>query len=274
MITLVAAAAGALAGLAAVEVALIAPGRRRIPAGKWRPVAAFLAPARGLAGRTPPDLQALLEGARLARRVDPRSVMGLKVLLAGIAAACSFAAALLSDAPVATLFLLAGPPLVFVLPDLVLRRLVRRNRARVAAEVPDVAARLHLAVAAGLSPVRAMAAAGSPGHGPLSVELAAAASAVETGLPLAGALNRLAARCPDSDVRALAAAIRRSQEQGSDITALLEDLSRASRRRQGLRVRDRARKAGPKIQLVVALLLVPAAMCLIAAALLSGLFAA
>lgn len=200
--------------------------------------------------------------------------MGLKLLLAAGAASLAFTAATLSGVPVATVSLLAGPALAFMLPDLVLRRLERRNQARVAAELPDAAARLHLAVAAGLPPARAMAAAGAPGAGPLSCELAGAAAAVEAGLPLAPALERLSNRCPVPEVRSLAAALRRCHEQGSDVAGLLEEIAVASRRREALRIRDRAQKAGPKIQLAVALLLVPAAMCLIAAALLSGLFSA
>ena len=274
MSVLLAGVAGALGAVAIAEALGALSGRPpiRLPgAGVAR---SALAPARRLAGHVPEGLARQIEAARLPRSIDPGSVMGVKFLLAGSACAAAFAVASLGGAATAILVLLVVPALAFVLPDLALRRMAHRNSARVAAEVPDVAARLHMAVTAGLAPVAAMEAASRSGRGVLSTELGAAAAAALVGLPLTGALQRLVGRCPDADVRALAAALRRSQEQGSDIAGLLEEIAAGSRRRESLRVRDRAQRAGPKIQLAVALLLVPAAMCLIAAALLSGLFSA
>ena len=93
-------------------------------------------------------------------------------------------------------------------------------------------------------------------------------------MPLARALERVVRRCPVPEVRSLAAALVRSQEQGTDIAPFLDEVARGARRRRSLVLRDRAQKAAPKIQLAVALLLVPAAMALVAAALVSGLFSA
>ncbi len=275
MTVLVAAAAAATAGAAAVEFLLMVPrGGRTAGSGRFARMAGRLSLARPAGLPAPDDLRTRIDSARLGPGVDVRQVMGVKVLLATGAGAAAFALASLSLAGPAVLLLLALPVAGFLLPDAWLAWRARRVRAGVLSEVPDVADRLHLVVSGGLGPVRAIAVACGSGAGPLSGELAAAADAAQAGVPLARALERHVDRCPVPEVRSLAAALVRSQEQGTDIAAFLEDLSRDARRRQAVRLRDRAQKAGPKIQLAVALLLVPAAMALIAAALASGLFSA
>ncbi|MFM9164874.1 MAG: type II secretion system F family protein [Solirubrobacterales bacterium] len=274
MTALVAAAAAAVAGAAAVELVLMAGGRRRGLGIRRVAAGGRLALARKAALPVPEDLRARIAAARLGPAVDVRAVMGAKVLLAAAAGALALAPASLSSSGPAVLLLLGLPVAGFLAPDAWLAWRSRRTQAIVLAEVPDVADRLCLAVTAGLAPVRATALACRAGSGPLSGELAAAADAALAGVPLAEALGRVALRCPVPEVRSLVAALLRSQGQGTDIAPFLDDLAGAARRRQSLVLRDRAQKAGPKIQLAVALLLVPAAMALIASALASGLFSA
>ena len=277
MTALVAAAAAALAGAAVVEFVLMARGRerhrgigvRRAAVGGGR-----LALARKTALPVPEDLGARIEAARLGAAVDVPAVMWAKVLLAAVAGGLALAPASLAPSGPSVLLLLAFPVAGFLGPDAWLAWRSRRFQVMVLAEVPDVADRLCLAVSAGLAPVRATALACRAGNGPLSGDLAAAADAALAGVPLVEALERVVVRCPVPEVRSLVAALLRSQGQGTDIAPFLDDLARGARRRQSLVLRDRAQKAGPKIQLAVALLLVPAAMALIAAALVSGLFSA
>lgn len=275
MTALAAAAAAAAAGVAAAELLLVLGTGGRTPgAGRFIRLARRLPSVRPAGMPVPDDLRARIEAARLGPGVDVRLVMGAKLLLAAGAGAAAFAIASLSPGGNAVLLLLALPAAAFLVPDAVLGWRSRRIQSGVLAEVPDVADRLHLVVSGGMGPVRAIAVACGPGSGPLSRELAAASDAAQAGVPLARALHRVVRRCPVPEVRSLVAALIRSQEQGTDIAGFLEDLARDARRRQALRLRDRAQKAGPKIQLAVALLLVPAAMALIAAALASGLFSA
>lgn len=275
MTALAAGVAAALGGAAAVELTLIIRGRRRGRGVARKGIAGSpIAFARRAALPVPEDLGARIGAARLRSGVDVTAVMGMKVLLAAAMGALALAPASLSASGPAVLLLLALPVAGFLSPDAWLAWRSRRVQAAVLAELPDVADRLHLAVTAGLPPVRAAAVACGAGRGPLSGEIAAAAGAAGAGMPLAGALERVVVRCPGPEVRSLVAALLRSQEQGTDIAPFLDDLAREARRRQSLALRDRAQKAGPKIQLAVALLLVPAAMALIAAALTSGLFSA
>ena len=180
MTALVAAVAAALAGVAAVELFQVRARRprrrrgRRSPAGKR-----WLALARRTGLPVPDDLSALIESARLGHRLDVRAVLGAKVLLAVAAGALALAPASLSPSGPAVLLLLALPVGGFLLPDAWLAWRARRNQAAVLEEVPDVADRLHLAVSAGLAPVRAAAVACGAGGGPLSGELSAAADAAQ-----------------------------------------------------------------------------------------------
>ena len=104
--------------------------------------------------------------------------------------------------------------------------------------------------------------------GPLTGELARAVAEIECGRPLREALAALRRRVPGAEVggagrgdRALAPlrlAARRPAAPAGD---------RAARRAARRRIEERAARAAPKIQLVVALVLVPSVLLMIAAAL-------
>ena len=108
-------------------------------------------------------------------------------------------------------------------------------------------------------------------HGVLAGELAAAAARIELGAPRDAALGELVARCPAAGVATLTAAIARSDRHGAPLAPALEALAAEARAEQARRLRDAAARAAPKIQLVVALVLVPAVMLLIGAVLVRGL---
>ena len=91
------------------------------------------------------------------------------------------------------------------------------------------------------------------------------------GRPLGDAL-RLAAR-PRPGQRAghaLVAAIERSRRFGSPLADQLRRQASALRRDQRRAVEERAARAAPKIQLVVALVLVPSVLLMIAAGLIAN----
>jgi tight adherence protein C len=103
--------------------------------------------------------------------------------------------------------------------------------------------------------------------GVLAAELDGAAARMQLGAPRSDALRALVARCPATGVATLAAAIVRADLHGAPLTPALEALAAEARAEQARGLRDAAAKAAPKIQLVVALLLVPSVMLLIGAAL-------
>ena len=87
--------------------------------------------------------------------------------------------------------------------------------------------------------------------------------------PVAGALERLRDRTGAPELGALAAALERSRRYGSPLADQLHAQAATLRREERRRVEERAARAAPKIQLVVALVLVPSALLTIAAALIA-----
>ena len=139
------------------------------------------------------------------------------------------------------------------------------------AEQADVLDLLRVAVAAGLGPWRALAEVGRRHPGVLAGELGAAARRVALGVPADAALARLERRCPAAGGHALCAALRRADRLGAPPGRALAALAEEARARQARRAAEQAARAAPKIQLVVALLLVPSVLLLVAAALVPAL---
>lgn len=258
-------AAAAAVGAASDGLALL----RGRPGGRTRSLPRLRLAGRVGAPAAPRDLAARIDAAGGSAAVE--DVMALKCCLAAGALLAALACSAALPGRLGTLLLVAAPASGFVLPDVVLARRARLRAMLLRAEAPDVLDRLRLAVDAGLSPARAIDEAGRHGRGPLALELRALAAAAELGMPRAQALERLRRRCPPAEIQALSAALTRADRHGAPLGPALAALAEAARAERGRRIHERAQRAAPKIQLVVAVLLVPAALLLVAAAMLTGL---
>ncbi|HWC25966.1 MAG TPA: type II secretion system F family protein, partial [Solirubrobacteraceae bacterium] len=158
-------------------------------------------------------------------------------------------------------------------PELARARRARARGARIDEELADVLDLLRVALRAGLPVGRAIGEVGRRMSGVLAAELDAAAARMALGVARADALRELVARCPSAGVATLAAAIARADRHGAALAPALEALAAEARAEQARRLRDAAARAAPKIQLVVALVLVPAVMLLVGAVLVQGLAA-
>jgi tight adherence protein C len=270
---LLAATAAALAAGGAVELAA-AVGEAR-PAGRRRRPALVAALARvgaRLGAPAPPaELAARIDAAGAPGALRVADVMAVKAAtgLLTLPPALPIAAAL--PGRLGAVAAVAAPLGGFLLPDLWLARRIRHRARAMAAELADVLDLLRVAVDAGLPPARALGEVGRRRHGPLAAELRAAAARIELGEPRARVLARLERRCPAEGVAPLVAALARAERHGAPLGPALAALAADARARHAQRLRERAARAAPKIQLVVALLLVPAVMLLVGAALGSAL---
>ncbi len=113
----------------------------------------------------------------------------------------------------------------------------------------------------------ALRAVGARTHGPLAAEWRAVGRQVALGVPLERALAGMAERAPLPEVGALVAALDRARRHGAPPAETLAAQARDARFALARHAREEAARAGPKIQLVVALLLVPSVLLLVAAAL-------
>ncbi len=194
----------------------------------------------------------------------------MKLLAALGGALAAFAAAPAAPGRTSLLVAVAMPAAGFVLPDALLEREARRRHRRLLASLPDALDLLAIGSAAGRSPAAGFAEIVRAGSGPLADELRVAVAELACGSPLADALATLRSRVPGSEIATLCAAIERSRRLGSPLADQLRRQSAALRRDQRRAVEERAARAAPKIQLVVALVLVPSVLLMIAAALIAN----
>jgi tight adherence protein C len=196
----------------------------------------------------------------------------LAARLAGVVAGAgvAFLAAPAAPGRVSWLVAVALPAAGFFVPDALLERRTRRRRRQLLAALPDALDLLAIGSAAGRSPLAGFREIASAGNGPLADELRIVVAEVECGRPLAAALATLRGRVPGSEIATLCASVERSRRLGSPLAEQLRRQSAALRRDQRRATEERAARAAPKIQLVVALILVPSVLLMIAAALIAN----
>jgi tight adherence protein C len=266
--------AAALAAGGVVELAGAAAGRAaRRPARRRRRLAAALAGLGSRLGGPPPpaDLTARIDAAGAPAALRAGDVMAIKAGAALVALLVALPVAAASPGRLGPVLGVAAPAAGFLAPDAWLARRTRARRRAMAAELGDVLDLLRVAVDAGLSPARALTEVGRRRHGVLAGELRAAASRIDLGVPRADALAALERRCPVEEIGPLVAALMRAERHGAPLGPALRALAADARAAHARRLRDHAARAAPKIQLVVALLLVPAVMLLVGAALAAAL---
>jgi tight adherence protein C len=195
----------------------------------------------------------------------------LATKLAG--ATCGGIAALAAApaAPGRTSLLVAfGLPVAgFFVPDALLEREARRRRRRLLAALPDALDLLAVNATAGRDAAAGFAQLAG-GEGPLGEEMRVAVAELSCGTPLGAVLRSLRQRVPGPELATLATTIERSRRLGSPLAEQLRRQALALRRDGRRAVEERAARAAPKIQLVVALVLVPSVLLMIAAGLIAN----
>jgi len=197
------------------------------------------------------------------------------VLVAKLACACGGGLGALIAAPaapgrIALLVALGLPAAGFLLPDALLEREARRRRRRLLVALPDALDLLAVSAGAGRTPAAGLAQLAGAGEGPLAEEIGIASAEVAFGASLGTALSGLRHRAPGAEIAAMVAAIERSRRYGSPLADQLRRQAAALRRDARRATEERAARAAPKIQLVVALVLVPSVMLMIAAGLIAN----
>ena len=236
-------------------------------------LAAFLAVA---AAR---DLFATVPGHLLPERLSRAGLspwrqlgVALPAKLGGAAAGAALAWLTMPVAPgrTALLVAVAMPAAGFLAPQALLERRARARRRRLVADLPDALDLLAVSSVSGRSPAAGLAELARNGKGPLAEELRITVVETACGRPLSEALRSLRARVPGFEMATLCASIERSRVLGSPLADQLRRQATALRHDQRRTVEERAARAAPKIQLVVALVLVPSVLLMIAAGLIAN----
>ena len=219
----------------------------------------------------PRDLEARITAAGRPGGLGARELMAAKVAAALAAGSAAAGLATLAPGRLGLAVAVGGPAAGFLVPDLWLARRAAERARRVRRELPVLLDLLRVNVEAGGSLAEALREVGRRTHGPLAAEWRALGRQVGLGVPIGVALAGTAERLPLPEVRSLVAAIERARRHGAPLAETLAAQARDARFALARHAREEAARAGPKIQLVVALLLVPSVLLLVAAALLAAL---
>ncbi|HYH58314.1 MAG TPA: type II secretion system F family protein [Thermoleophilaceae bacterium] len=219
----------------------------------------------------PADLERRLAEAGRPGGLDGSDLLAAKCLAALAGALAGLMLGTLAPGRLGLAAAAVGPVAGFLLPDLWLARRRADHVRAVRRDLPALLELLAVAVEGGLSPAAALAEAGRHSRAPLARAWSGLAAQVAVGVPLADALeaHRRELRIPEVD--AFAGALARAVRHGAPLSDTLVAQAREARLARRRAIHEEAARAGPKMQLVVAVLLVPSVMLLVAAALLGAL---
>ncbi len=214
-------------------------------------------------------LPARLRRAGVGDRLDLRALIAFKVAGALLGLLLAIVAAPAAPGRLAAVVVIGLPVAGFLGPDAWLERHARMRLQGLRGSLPDALDLLSVAAAAGRAPLAGLSEL-ARAEGPLGRELAVLRAEVSTGASQREALGSLRERAPVPEIAGMCGVIERSRRFGSPLSDQLTEQATALRAVQRRRIEEQAAKAAPKIQLVVALLLVPSVLLLIAAGLLAN----
>jgi len=212
---------------------------------------------------------------RLTREGDPveisRAGLGQRlppVTLARARAGCAALAATLA------LPLAIGAPVVAILAPVLAcgaacapgRWVMSRQRARrraIVRELPDLLDLLGICVEAGMALDPALRLAAERLGGTLGAEVAQVLHDLSLGTPRSVAYRQLVDRVGAPEVARTVGALLQAEELGAPLSRALQGQAEALRAGRRQAARERAATAAPKIQLVVAMVMVPAVLILV-----------
>jgi tight adherence protein C len=260
-----------LAGLAAL---LACAGLRELAAGGLaagrRARAPLMSGGSAMRAALRLGLPERIERAGLQERLPIGPVLLAKLGCLVLGGLVATAAAPAAPGRISLLVAIGMPVAGFLLPDALLERRARLRTRRLLSALPDACDLLAVGAASGRSPAAGFDELARAGDGPLAEELRMTVAELSCGRPLSAALDSLRGRVPGGEMATLCAAIERSRRYGSPLADQLRRHSHALRRDRRRVVEEHAARAAPKIQLVVALVLVPSVLLMISAALIAN----
>lgn len=264
----------ALWALALALAAVGLRGRRAAAAGPasdgrpWRRVPGTLRLA--MRAPCPAAVRGPLERPDDARRIARAGLAGA-VSPAGLARARA-AAALTGALPAAFLGLVVPPAVVLVpvlgvlcagAPGALLGARERARRRALVRELPDLLDLLGICVESGMALDPALDLSAGRLGGVLGEEIGVVLRDLDLGTPRARAYRDLTERVGAPELARTVGALLQAEELGAPLSRALEGQAEALRAARRQEARDRAARAAPKIQLVVAMVMVPAVLLLV-----------
>jgi tight adherence protein C len=257
-----------LGAAAALEARRGRHGKREPRVASWvlgdgarEPPLGLLATRLGLPGR--------LARAGLADRLSVTGLLAAKLTAALAGLPMAMIAAPAAPGRLSVVVLAGLPAAGFLGPDALLERRARQRLRALRGGLPGALDLLAVGASAGRSPLAGLSEL-AEGEDPLARELAVLSAETSCGAPQREALAGLRRRVPVGEVAAMCGVIERSRRYGSPLAEQLQEQASSLRAAQRRRIEEQAARAAPKIQLAVALLLVPSVLLMIAAGLLAN----
>ncbi len=214
-------------------------------------------------------LRRRLRRAGLEERIGPRAVIAIRAATAVAALPAAFALAPAAPGRFGPLVLIGIPIGASFAPDLMIERLASIRARQIATALPDTLELMAVGAGAGRGAPALIADAAELASGPLREELSGVHAEMECGRPQVEALRDLR-NGVGGELARLAASLERSRRLGSPLARGLQEQAIVLREEQARRIAEDAARAAPKIQLIVALLLVPSVLLIVGAAILAN----
>lgn len=273
------AASVALSGATAVLLVEALRARAVRPRSRGRTASAGLATLGALRRLLPGlvgafarrDTMLLIRRAGLGEQLTARDVAAARV--ACVLVVTAFTPRLVGALP-PRMLLVVLPLLFWAAAALPLRLLARRAARRAEAlrsAMPDALDLLRACLAAGLPLRRSLSLVADHCAEPVAGEFACVAAETAFGVSQATALDGLAARNPEPEVRAFVSAIRQAERHGSPLAPVIAAQAHDARLAHNRALIERGARAGPKIQLIVSATIVPGAMIGLAAVVIAAI---
>jgi len=219
------------------------------------------APAPLAAAVARPGDAAAIATAGLEGRLSVADVGRARVGAGWLALAIAGPAVLLG--PVGAVIAVAAGLLAAFAPGRWLAMRAARRRAALVRELPDLLDLLGICVEAGMALDPALELAAARLGGTVGDEVGRTVADLRFGMPRAAAYRAMVDRMGAPELAHVVAALLQADELGTPLSSALAGQAAALRAARRQAARDRAATAAPKIQLVVALLMVPAVLILV-----------
>ena len=142
-------------------------------------------------------------------------------------------------------------------PNIFLSQAIKARKESIGRDLPEFLDLLSTTVQAGLSLNAAMLQAADATTGPLHAELTSTLSEIRLGRSREEALNAMADRANENSLTITVSAIVQAEKLGTDLTDVLQELTKESRDRRWMRAEEKAAQLPIKMIIPMALFMIP-----------------
>ncbi len=206
-------------------------------------------------------LAADFSAARLDASIDAAGFCRCRAGVAIASAVTAVPAAITHPAGVVLVALLSGAG--WFLPAAWVRRRAVSRRAQVVRDLPDLIDLVVICTRAGMALEPSLRLGVERQTGPLADEIVTTLTAFDLGTPRREGLRDLSDRMGCVELTGLVGALLQAEELGTPIAVVLARQAELLRAARTQLLREHAAKAAPKVQLVVAMVMVPAALLVV-----------